>query len=258
MVLIVLGRYVILARGAACVHRELGTMADLRTDASAENTGCGLILLQMMHSIVSVPSPANSISNSQQSLADLYQEDNTKAMPLQRHPVAERTMADVYQQTFQDEGYQRIEIHAASPAEQRISTWVAGLMLAGSASVAMFTLISGWVPPGRRRQNEPATASPSRLLKQCIDVEAVPSGTVCAVCLENVGETCKKQSGSAGPADDNIKPPDQPSLEGQPVEVPACGWCRTPCGHCFHKACLVRWFNTATTAQKRCPFCNWS
>lgn len=303
------GRCLVLVSSAPDLYGEPPTTVDFFTEATASSAGHPLFLLQTKATKVLIGSPENATNSSQESpatMADFYQQTSSKAAalamgaPVQnlpwagilRYPRAERSMADVYQEAFQAESErnQRIEIHPASPSMLRVAQWIGGLMLASLATFTLFVVALGWVP-GTRMHKLVARPVPSRLLGQCVDINVVPPGTVCAVCLEDASETCDKKSsleGSAedvedvdqaceernkfrGPADDVVKPLDQPALEGPAdadpqqldqkslqaklLTVSPCDWCRTPCGHCFHRECLEKWL--ASAEKKRCPLCNW-
>jgi len=272
------------------LYREspLSTSVDLFMEASAAGAGHPLFLLQTKATKVMIASPENAtnssgIQDSPASMADFYQQTSSKAAalamgaPVQympwtgilRYPRAERSMADVYQEAFQAESErnQRIEIHPASPSMLRVAQWIGGLMLASLATFTLFVVALGWVP-GTRMHKLVARPVPSRLLGQCIDINVVPSGTVCAVCLEDASETCDKKSSLEGTGADSPLEPgiaadadpqqlDQGSLKAKQLEVKVspCDWCQTPCGHCFHRECLEKWL--ASAEKKRCPLCNW-
>jgi len=294
---VLLGRCLALAYAASDLYGEPPTTVDFLTETSASSAFHALSLLQTMTSKVLIASPENATNNSQESnisMADFYQQASAKAAALPMGALA-RTMADIYQEAFQAESqsHRRSDIHP--PSMLRAAYWVGVLMLASLTTFTLFVVALGWVP-GTRMYKLVRRSAPSRLLGQCVDIDVVPSGTVCAVCLEDASETCDKDShveGSAEdaahavgledvdeackaqkragcPADDGVKPLAEPALRGlggpskdlgqgelqtKLLHVPPCEWRRTPCGHCFHRACLEKWLNSA--AKERCPLCNW-
>jgi len=306
---VLLGRCLALAYAASDLYGEPLTSVDFLTETSASSAFHPLSLLQTMTSKVLIASPENATNNSQESnisMADFYQQASAKAAALPMGALA-RTMADIYQEAFQAESqsHRRSDIHP--PSMLRAAYWVGVLMLASLTTFTLFVVALGWVP-GTRMYKLVRRSAPSRLLGQCVDIDVVPSGTVCAVCLEDASDTCDKDShveGSAEddahavgledvdeacktqensgledvdeackaqkspgcPADDGVKPLAGPALGGPSkdlgqgelqtklLHVPPCEWCRTPCGHCFHRACLEKWLNSA--AKERCPLCNW-
>jgi len=214
-------------------------------------------MTDMFHDTFKFPFMTHDANDSVQSLADFYQEAHSKASDIIPHSHGERTMADMYQESFQQErrGMFQYEVHAASPVALRVSMWVGGLMLTALAGFALIMLVSYRGTQGMR-EKAPPRSSPSRLLKQCQDVEELPPGTVCAVCLESAGDIGRQQEGeecevAAAPLEEQL-------AEAKVTEISASGWCCTPCGHHFHRACLERWLCTDTAVRKRCPLCNWS
>lgn len=204
----------------------------------------------------------NQANDSKHSMSGFLDADS-KTMASPRQPREERTLGDIYQQAFQGEAERNyphgIPMHAASPKMKRVSAWISGFTLAVFGSIAMFGLVSGWSREGRPYQNTRTpkeSVQASQLLERCVEVDLVPSGTLCVVCLEGAGEACKEKEGLECTAGDGVTPPAQPLLEGQLLAVPTHEWCRTPCGHSFHRACLECWLNTAVPGRKRCPVCN--
>lgn len=169
-----------------------------------------------------------------QNMADFYRGANSYASGMVKYPQDERTMGDFYHDSFEAERYPGIVVVTAPPTMLRVSRWISGLFLGGVLTLATFTLVSGWKP----RVDQDKTDA-SDLLERCIDVASLPSGTVCAVCLEDSAADQKGPDGQLGDASEHK-------------------WCQTPCGHSFHRTCLDRWISTAVPGRKRCPLCNWA
>lgn len=180
---------------------------------------------------INVDQADQASSGPPQNMADFYRGANSYAAGMVKYPQDERTMGDFYHDSFEAERYPGIVVVTAPPTMLRVSRWISGLFLGCVLALTTFTLASGWKP----RVDQDKTDA-SDLLERCIDVGSLPSGTVCAVCLED----------SAA----DHKCPDGDSSDHK--------WCQTPCGHSFHRTCLDRWISTAVPGRKRCPLCNWA